>query len=79
LSESFSGDGGAQARDSECNRSPGEKRMLRFYFRLKASIPVLRSQIRTPALLVDMTAMESNLKKMAAFFAEGPTKLRPHL
>ena len=39
---------------------------------------MLRSQIRTPALLVDMTAMESNLKKMAAFFAEGPTKLRPH-
>jgi D-serine deaminase-like pyridoxal phosphate-dependent protein len=39
---------------------------------------LLRSQIRTPALLIDMTAMESNLKKMAAFFAQGPTKLRPH-
>jgi D-serine deaminase-like pyridoxal phosphate-dependent protein len=25
-----------------------------------------------------MDAMEANLKKMAAFFAEGPTKLRPH-
>jgi D-serine deaminase-like pyridoxal phosphate-dependent protein len=39
---------------------------------------LLRSQIRTPALLVDMAAMESNLRKMAAFFAGGPTQLRPH-
>jgi D-serine deaminase-like pyridoxal phosphate-dependent protein len=39
---------------------------------------LLRSQIRTPALLIDMAAMESNLKKMAAFFAGGPTRLRPH-
>ena len=38
----------------------------------------MRSQIRTPALLIDMAAMESNLKKMAAFFAHGPTQLRPH-
>jgi len=33
LSESFSGDGRAQARESECSRSQGEKRVLRFYFR----------------------------------------------
>lgn len=39
---------------------------------------MLKSQIRTPALLVDMEAMESNLKTMAAFFAHGPTQLRPH-
>jgi D-serine deaminase-like pyridoxal phosphate-dependent protein len=39
---------------------------------------LLRSQIKTPALLVDMDAMEANLCKMAAFFAEGPTRLRPH-
>jgi D-serine deaminase-like pyridoxal phosphate-dependent protein len=39
---------------------------------------LLRSQIPTPALLVDMDAMEANLKKMAAFFAKGPTRLRPH-
>ena len=39
---------------------------------------MLRSQLRTPALLVDMDAMEANLRKMAAFFAEGPTQLRPH-
>jgi D-serine deaminase-like pyridoxal phosphate-dependent protein len=39
---------------------------------------LLKAQIKTPALVVDMDAMEANLKKMAAFFAEGPTKLRPH-
>lgn len=39
---------------------------------------MLRSQIRTPALLVDMDVMERNLSTMAAFFAEGPTRLRPH-
>jgi D-serine deaminase-like pyridoxal phosphate-dependent protein len=39
---------------------------------------LLRSQLKTPALLVDMDAMEANLRKMAAFFAEGPTQLRPH-
>ena len=44
----------------------------------KRGIPLLRSQIRTPALLIDMVAMESNLKQMAAFFADGPTQLRPH-
>jgi D-serine deaminase-like pyridoxal phosphate-dependent protein len=39
---------------------------------------LLRSQIGTPALLLDMDVMEANLKKMAAFFAQGPTRLRPH-
>jgi D-serine deaminase-like pyridoxal phosphate-dependent protein len=39
---------------------------------------LLKSEIPTPALLVDMDAMEANLKRMAAFFAEGPTRLRPH-
>ena len=39
---------------------------------------MLRSQIPTPALLVDMDAMEANLKRMLAFFADGPTQLRPH-
>jgi D-serine deaminase-like pyridoxal phosphate-dependent protein len=37
-----------------------------------------RYEIGTPALLLDLRAMESNLKKMAAFFGEGPTRLRPH-
>jgi D-serine deaminase-like pyridoxal phosphate-dependent protein len=35
-------------------------------------------QIPTPALLVDLDAMESNLRRMADFFADKPVKLRPH-
>lgn len=35
-------------------------------------------QITTPALLVDLDAMESNLHRMAMFFADKPCKLRPH-
>ncbi len=35
-------------------------------------------QIPTPALLVDLDAMESNLHSMADFFADKPAKLRPH-
>jgi len=35
-------------------------------------------EIDTPALLVDLDAMESNLNRMAAFFRERPAKLRPH-
>ncbi len=34
--------------------------------------------IPTPALLVDVPAMERNIRRMAEFFAEGPCKLRPH-
>lgn len=34
--------------------------------------------IRTPALLVDLNAMESNLQRMASFFHDKPAKLRPH-
>jgi D-serine deaminase-like pyridoxal phosphate-dependent protein len=36
------------------------------------------NEIRTPALLVDLDAMESNLKRMAGFFRDTPVKLRPH-
>lgn len=35
-------------------------------------------EIRTPALLVDLNAMEANLRGMAEFFAPRPAKLRPH-
>src|ERR1039457_391244 len=35
-------------------------------------------EIDTPALLVDLDAMESNLQRMAGFFRDQPTKLRPH-
>jgi D-serine deaminase-like pyridoxal phosphate-dependent protein len=35
-------------------------------------------EIDTPALLLDLDAMERNLDRMARFFAQGPTRLRPH-
>jgi D-serine deaminase-like pyridoxal phosphate-dependent protein len=34
--------------------------------------------IPTPALLVDVAALDRNLARMAAFFADGPCRLRPH-
>jgi D-serine deaminase-like pyridoxal phosphate-dependent protein len=36
------------------------------------------NQIKTPALIVDLDAMEGNLRDMASFFAGRPCKLRPH-
>jgi D-serine deaminase-like pyridoxal phosphate-dependent protein len=36
------------------------------------------SEIPTPALLVDVAAMERNIRHMAEFFAQGPCRLRPH-
>ena len=35
-------------------------------------------EIDTPALILDLDAFESNVTKMAAFFAARPTSLRPH-
>jgi len=35
-------------------------------------------ELRTPALLLDLEGMESNLYRMARFFRGRPTKLRPH-
>lgn len=35
-------------------------------------------EIDTPALMLDLDAMERNLAKMARFFATGRTRLRPH-
>ncbi len=35
-------------------------------------------EIDTPALLLDLDAMERNLSRMARFFSAGPTRLRPH-
>jgi D-serine deaminase-like pyridoxal phosphate-dependent protein len=35
-------------------------------------------EIDTPALLLNLDAMERNLAKMARFFGTGPTRLRPH-
>jgi D-serine deaminase-like pyridoxal phosphate-dependent protein len=39
---------------------------------------VTKDEIDTPALLVDLDCMESNLRQMASFFAEKQVKLRPH-
>ena len=36
------------------------------------------AEIKTPALIVDLDAMEGNLREMADFFAKRPCKLRPH-
>jgi D-serine deaminase-like pyridoxal phosphate-dependent protein len=40
--------------------------------------PLDLGSITTPALLVDLDAMESNLQQMAGFFADKRCKLRPH-
>jgi D-serine deaminase-like pyridoxal phosphate-dependent protein len=34
--------------------------------------------IPTPALVVEVAAMQRNIRRMAEFFASGPSKLRPH-
>ncbi|MBF8301674.1 MAG: D-ser dehydrat protein [Acidobacteria bacterium] len=34
--------------------------------------------IPTPALVIDVAAMERNIRRMAAYFAAGPCRLRPH-
>ncbi|HEY9464317.1 MAG TPA: alanine racemase, partial [Vicinamibacterales bacterium] len=36
------------------------------------------SQIPTPALIVDVATLDRNIARMAAFFASGPCRLRPH-
>ena len=36
------------------------------------------SKIPTPALIVDVAALDRNIARMAAFFASGPCRLRPH-
>ena len=38
--------------------------------------PIL--DLDTPALIIDLDAMERNVARMAAFFADKPAKLRPH-
>src|SRR5688500_20385354 len=36
------------------------------------------SDIATPALIVDVAALDRNIVRMAAFFAAGSCRLRPH-
>ena len=40
--------------------------------------PSTIADIPTPALIIDLPAMERNIHRMAQFFADGPCKLRPH-
>jgi D-serine deaminase-like pyridoxal phosphate-dependent protein len=42
------------------------------------TLPRTIADIPTPALLVDVPAMERNIRRMAEFFTEGPCRLRPH-
>lgn len=39
---------------------------------------MLKREIDTPALLLDLEVMEENIRSMARFFANRPQKLRPH-
>src|SRR3990172_1398348 len=40
--------------------------------------PRTLAEIPTPALVIDLPAMERNIRTMAAYFADGPCRLRPH-
>jgi hypothetical protein len=59
--------------------SSDEQRAAYYFF---ASIPMSRLKthdLDTPALLLDLPAMERNLRKMAQFISQGKTGLRPKL
>jgi D-serine deaminase-like pyridoxal phosphate-dependent protein len=45
-------------------------------YKPQAGMPV--QDLDTPALLLDLDALERNIQKMAAFFADKPAALRPH-
>lgn len=51
-----------------------------FHGRIAALVMTIRrlQDIPTPALIVDVAAMDRNIARMAAFFANGPCRLRPH-
>jgi D-serine deaminase-like pyridoxal phosphate-dependent protein len=44
----------------------------------KPELGVPTSQLDTPALLIDLDALERNIGRMAAYFAARPVALRPH-
>src|SRR5678816_2567984 len=46
--------------------------------RMSRSVPTRVNEIPTPALVVDRAALDRNIARMAAFFAVGPFRLRPH-
>jgi D-serine deaminase-like pyridoxal phosphate-dependent protein len=39
---------------------------------------MITRDISTPALVLDVAALDRNIARMAAFFADGPCRLRPH-
>ena len=41
--------------------------------------PSTLAEVPTPALIVDAGALDRNIQRMAAFFAAGPCRLRPHV
>ncbi len=41
-------------------------------------LPEKKTDIDTPALLIDLDKMESNIRKMADFFRDKPASVRPH-
>lgn len=46
-------------------------------FRIKKGMPI--EQIDTPALILDLDVLQDNISRMAAFFADSPVRLRPHI
>jgi D-serine deaminase-like pyridoxal phosphate-dependent protein len=46
--------------------------------RMSRNVPTRVNEISTPALVVDRAALDRNIARMAAFFAAGPCRLRPH-
>ena len=42
-------------------------------------LPATVSEVSTPALVLDLAALDRNIRRMAAFFAAGPCRLRPHV
>jgi len=45
---------------------------------LDVSVGIHKWEIDTPALVIDLDAMERNIRRMADYFASRPAKLRPH-
>ena len=43
------------------------------------TLPRRLADIPTPALVLDLAALDRNIRRMAAFFAAGPCRLRPHV
>lgn len=46
---------------------------------MSSRLPATLSDVPTPALVLDVIALDRNIRRMAAFFAAGPCRLRPHV